>query len=110
MLIRETESLRIESVRTSDNNNSNSNSNNNGNNSNIYNNNNNNRNDKNVSLTELKDQNDIENTEKELNWMFCYHNVLTLIKPAFFKLLRGVTAVGSVLTGMSKQYSISIIQ
>ena len=82
MLIRETEIL-----RTTDNN------------SNNKSNNNNNCNDKNGSLTESKDQNEIENTEKELNWTYCYHAVLTLIKPAFFKLLRGVTAVGSVLTG-----------
>ena len=48
----------------------------------------------------FKIQNDIDKNDQEASWIFCYNKVLIFIKPVFYKLLRGVTSVGNVLTGI----------
>ena len=48
---------------------------------------------------EQKIQYDIDRDEKESSWLFCYNKILLFIKPAYYKLLRDVTSVGSALTG-----------
>ena len=37
--------------------------------------------------------------EREFAWSFCYKSFLYLVGPSFLKLLRGESAVGSVITG-----------
>ena len=87
LLIREIESLKISNI-----NNNIKNSNNSGNNFDRS----------NSSAEKIKTRDGIDKTEKEENWSFCYNGVLTLVKPAFSKLLRGATTVGNVLTGEIK--------
>ena len=50
--------------------------------------------------TNFKIQDDFDKNDQEASWIFCYNKILFFIKPVFYKLLRGVTSVGNVLTGI----------